>query len=155
MSTVFRKRLDRIAYIHAKDTGHVYPKIKQDVGSMTVMEVFTELGKGKVPFKELFDILWELKYSGWVTVELDKTGGTPEGSAGISRDYLRGSIGGLPRLSSGRVRRRKPGGFCRGDCLPFLFLFGIQKIPYIRKFLDPVYTRQGIIKKPEPDYCRS
>lgn len=93
VAPLLRKHFDRIAYIHAKDTEHVHPSIGSDVGSMTIMEVFTELGNGKVDFKEIFGILRERGYSGWVTVELDKTNGTPEGSARISRDYLRESIG--------------------------------------------------------------
>ncbi len=90
---VFRKHFERIAYIHAKDTAHVHPKIGKEVGSMTIMEVFTELGNGKVAFKEIFGILREREYSGWITVELDMTRRTPEESARISRDYLRDRMG--------------------------------------------------------------
>ncbi len=90
---VFKKYFDRIAYVHAKDTEHVHPSIGSDVGSVTIMEVFTELGNGKVPFDEIFGIMRKGGYSGWVTVELDMTRGTPEGSARISRDYLRDSLG--------------------------------------------------------------
>ncbi len=90
---VFKKHFDRIAYVHAKDTEHVHPSIGSDVGSITIMEVFTELGNGKVPFEEIFGIMRERGYSGWVTVELDKSGRTPEESAKISRDYLRDRMG--------------------------------------------------------------
>ena len=89
---VFRKHFDRIAYIHAKDTIHIHPKLGKDVGSMSIIEVFTELGNGKVPFKEIFQILREGGYSGWITGELDMTRRTPEESANISRDYLRDQL---------------------------------------------------------------
>lgn len=90
---VFDRHFDRIAYIHAKDTVHVHPKIGKDVGSMTIMEVFTELGNGNVDFEEIFGVLRDRGYSGWITGELDMTRGTPEESARISRDYLRDSLG--------------------------------------------------------------
>lgn len=86
---VFRRHFDRIAYIHAKDTVHRHPKIGADVGSISIMDVFTELGNGKIPFEEVFRILREGEYSGWITVELDLSSRTPEESARISRDYLR------------------------------------------------------------------
>ncbi len=89
VASVFLKHFDRIAYIHAKDTVHVHPVIGSEVGSMTIMEVFTELGRGKVPFDEIFKILRQKVYPGWITVELDMTRSTPEESAKISRDYLR------------------------------------------------------------------
>lgn len=89
---VFRKHFDRIAYIHAKDTVHVHPKIGKEVGSMTIMEVFTELGNGRVPFQKIFQILRERGYPGWITGELDMTRRTPEESARISRDYLRDQL---------------------------------------------------------------
>lgn len=77
-----RKYADRLLFRHIKD-------LRQP-------QQFVELGRGSVDLRGVFAALREVKFGGWVVVELDSVpdkGGTPKESAEISKRYLQQVIG--------------------------------------------------------------
>jgi len=53
---------------------------------------FLELGKGKLPIRESYELLVKQGYDGWVTVELDASE-DPRASAKANANYLRSQLG--------------------------------------------------------------
>ncbi len=78
---------DIIRHVHLKDYGG---------GEETGYVGYTPIGSGVINMPAIFDILAEINFAGWVTVELD---GTPEAprppyeAAQMSRDYLSEILG--------------------------------------------------------------
>ncbi|MBF0277239.1 MAG: TIM barrel protein [SAR324 cluster bacterium] len=94
-----RRHLDRIAYMHFKDTS---PEVKSRViANQTgfydacAQGLFCKLGQGEVNFQELRNLLLEHKFSGWCTIEQDcdpQGQGSALADAKANREYLQ-SIG--------------------------------------------------------------
>jgi sugar phosphate isomerase/epimerase len=62
----------------------------KDFKSAAVPREFTELGKGIVPFREIYRYVAGLGREWWITAEQDATALTPEEAAGINFEYLDG-----------------------------------------------------------------
>jgi inosose dehydratase len=92
-----RDYADDIKSVHVKD---IDPDVlaegvekEWEYGKFSSNGIFAELGEGCVDFPEIFDILEEAGYEGWIIVETDRTmKPTAFESAEISRAYLR-SVG--------------------------------------------------------------
>jgi inosose dehydratase len=74
---LFRQYIDRLDYVHLKD-------LKGDT--------FVELGQGTLPIPEVYRVLCDHGYDGWIVVELDET---PDALASAKRNlaYLRDVLG--------------------------------------------------------------
>jgi inosose dehydratase len=84
-----RKYHDRLLFLHMKDVEQL--AAKADAKSYR----FVELGRGKVDIPGIFAALREVKYRGWVVVELDdvtEKARTPKDSAAINKKYLEEKI---------------------------------------------------------------
>jgi inosose dehydratase len=89
-----RDYADDIVSVHVKD---IDPDVlaegvekEWEYGQFSSNGIFAELGEGSVDFPEIFDILDEAGYEGWIIVETDRTTKpTAFESAKISRAYLR------------------------------------------------------------------
>lgn len=64
---------DRIRYVHLKDLGD---------GD------FLPLGRGELDFSRIMDALSNIRYDGWITVELDAYEGSPKEAAESSKRFL-------------------------------------------------------------------
>jgi inosose dehydratase len=67
---------DITTYIHLKD----WDVEKDD---------FVELGEGEVDIPRCLSVLKEIRYNGWIVVELDRTTRRPKESARMNADYLK------------------------------------------------------------------
>jgi inosose dehydratase len=80
---------DRLHYIHLKD----YRRGPEERAGEWYPERFCELGEGNIglDFSAFLHAVSKLRYSGWLTVELDRPqpGRTAMESAGLSRTFLR------------------------------------------------------------------
>jgi inosose dehydratase len=84
-----RKYHDRLLFLHMKDVEQL--TAQADAKSYR----FVELGRGKVDIPGIFAALREVKYRGWVVVELDdvtEKARTPKDSAAINKKYLEEKI---------------------------------------------------------------
>ncbi|MBB6451314.1 sugar phosphate isomerase/epimerase [Geomicrobium halophilum] len=54
------------------------------------MPIFCELGLGELAsqFSPIIDYLKEIRYEGWVTVEIDQSTSTPYQSLKVCRDFI-------------------------------------------------------------------
>ncbi len=88
-----RRYADRLVFLHIKDLQSPVPGA---TGDLSRSYRFMELGRGKVDVKKVFAVLRDVKFRGWVVVELDAVpdeARTPSESALISRKYLEDVIG--------------------------------------------------------------
>ncbi|MGH3195287.1 MAG: sugar phosphate isomerase/epimerase family protein [Streptosporangiaceae bacterium] len=72
---IIRKFPERIAHVHLKD-------YRRDPFA------FLPLGQGELDFRDVLAALREIRYDGWVIVELDSYDGAPVEAAQLSRTYL-------------------------------------------------------------------
>jgi inosose dehydratase len=90
---------DRIKYVHLKDVRPDVLRIVREYGmdflSAVQVGVFTVPGDGCVDFKEVFGILAENGYQGWMLVEAEQYFKTPNALefAKMAREYVRGIAG--------------------------------------------------------------
>jgi sugar phosphate isomerase/epimerase len=88
----------RIVEFHIKDVapedrgGHK-GELKEPYNTTVENRIFFELGKGGVDFPGIKKILDDNNWTGWWTVELDRTGTTAKESCMIARKYLETVIG--------------------------------------------------------------
>lgn len=73
---VIEKNKENLVYIHLKDWSKA-------------LNSFVELGRGEVKILESIEALKNIKYNGWMTVELDNTSTDPYNSAKISAKFLK------------------------------------------------------------------
>ena len=86
----------RIHMVHLKDCmpRRVLDKKKNKrIRKMTSSSEYCELGKGGIDFVKIADTLHDIKYEGWVIVELDSPKRQPYDSAKISVNYARKNLG--------------------------------------------------------------
>jgi inosose dehydratase len=93
-----RRYWRRIVEYHIKDVapehrGGFKGELKQPYNTTVDNRIFFELGKGGVDFTAIKKILDDNAWTGWWTVELDRTGTTAKESAAIARKYLETVIG--------------------------------------------------------------
>ncbi|MFF2483466.1 sugar phosphate isomerase/epimerase family protein [Paenibacillus sp. NPDC058071] len=94
-AAVIRKYRDRVAYVHLKDltskeaTKEDFPMLMGN----EALPVFCELGLGTIDFEPVIEALAEIEYTGWVTVEIDKSTSTPIQSLEICRDFVEKRLG--------------------------------------------------------------
>ena len=87
---VMRRHKDRIAYLHLKDVTPENPNAETFpilLGN-EAMPIFCELGLGTIDFEGVINFLKEIRYDGWVTVEIDQSTSTPINSLKICRDFV-------------------------------------------------------------------
>ena len=84
---------DRIALVHLKDLEAPVP---DTAGSRPASDRFVELGRGRVDLRGVVAALHDIRFGGWLVVELDRVpdpARTPKESAVISKDYLERRLG--------------------------------------------------------------
>ncbi len=112
LSYLLRRYIDRIAYIQFKDVQKrpfkFYEKVNDILKSMTIKRdlraklkyvglrylnkqcpVITEIGCGEINFLEIIQTLNDLRYDGWITIELDAPTIDPKASLGRCMDKVR------------------------------------------------------------------
>jgi inosose dehydratase len=93
--TGLRKYANRIIHIHFKDFNPAIVAKAERNGwgyqQLIGQGVFPELGKGTVNFPEVYKVLRDIAYEGWIVVEQDVLPGmgTPRASAVHNRNFLR------------------------------------------------------------------
>ncbi|PYR60807.1 MAG: xylose isomerase [Acidobacteria bacterium] len=84
-----RQYADRLIVVHVKD-------VESPIGSGRSSYRFVELGRGRVDVKGAFAALADVKFHGWVIVELDAVSDdarTPKEAAILNKQYLEHEIG--------------------------------------------------------------
>ncbi|WP_028562973.1 sugar phosphate isomerase/epimerase family protein [Paenibacillus pinihumi] len=81
-AAIIRRYKDRVAYVHMKDL------TVQNQASAEELPFFCELGQGAVDFAGVIEALNDIRYTGWVTVEVDRSLNTPYRSLEICRHYI-------------------------------------------------------------------
>ena len=88
---------DRLIFLHIKDVERITPGSPDLPVQPGIRPYrFVELGRGRVDVKGVFAALRDVKFRGWVVVELDAvpdTARTPKESALINKKYLEEQIG--------------------------------------------------------------
>ena len=67
----------------------------KDLASFTEKESQVEVGKGKMPIREIFETLIKTKYQGWVDLEYEIHGDEPMPGVTESFAYMRGVLAGM------------------------------------------------------------
>lgn len=83
---------DRLLFMHLKD----FVDIPIGTENAKYPFKFVELGKGRVDLPAVFTSLWDIRYEGWLIVELDRVpdkSRTPKECAETSKKYLEEKIG--------------------------------------------------------------
>jgi inosose dehydratase len=81
---ILRRFASRIAFVHFKDV---------NAGEDADKFPYCEPGRGRVDFPAILEVLREIDYEGWATVELEKCRTSPKESAGIARRYFEETLG--------------------------------------------------------------
>ncbi|MFK7694571.1 sugar phosphate isomerase/epimerase family protein [Paenibacillus sp. HJGM_3] len=94
-AVIMRRYKDRIAYLHLKDVFPEQPDLSQFpiLSGDEQMPIFCELGLGPVNFQEVVQVLKDIQYDGWLTVEIDRSLSTPLNSLRICRDFIQDQLG--------------------------------------------------------------
>ncbi|MGC8793527.1 MAG: sugar phosphate isomerase/epimerase family protein [Bryobacteraceae bacterium] len=79
---MFEEYRQRLVYIHYKDVRGYHR------GLRSYLDHVVELGQGVVDFPALHRILREIRYRGWITIDLDNARVSPLHSARVQRDYI-------------------------------------------------------------------
>jgi len=96
-----RQYADRLIFVHVKDVESPIGSGRSGgPGGLPALPDrsyrFVELGRGRVDVKGAFAALADVKFHGWVVVELDAVPGnarTPKASALLNKQYLEQKIG--------------------------------------------------------------
>lgn len=102
-ASIIRRYKERVAYVHLKDLTSDDAKIEDFpmlIGN-EALPVFCELGLGKIQFDPVIEALSEIRYRGWVTVEIDQSTSTPYQSLEICRDFVERQLQ-IPVRKAGR-----------------------------------------------------
>lgn len=95
----YRTFADRIRYVHLKDIRplvlRVVKEFNIDFNNAVLAGIFTVPGDGCVEFPEVFKILADTAYQGWMVVEAEQYIKTPNALefAKMAREYIRGLTG--------------------------------------------------------------
>lgn len=96
-AAAIRKYASRLLFLHLKDVRQRTPELAAAPGSPASRPYqFVELGQGRADIKAVFRALDEVRFSGWLVVELDavtEPGRSPKASAGMNRDYITKRLG--------------------------------------------------------------
>lgn len=94
-TSIFRKYVDRIRYVHFKDIkrSEEFPQFLP--GEFEFMKEFVELGQGVLAqeFPKMLEALKSADYDGFVVVEQDYTELTPKESAAVNFKYMSEALG--------------------------------------------------------------
>jgi inosose dehydratase len=94
-TSIFRKYIDRIGYVHFKDIKHAegFPEFLP--GEFEFMKEFVELGEGALAeeFPKMLETLKSADYDGFVVVEQDYTELAPKESAAVNFKYMSEVLG--------------------------------------------------------------
>ncbi|MEK8131830.1 sugar phosphate isomerase/epimerase [Paenibacillus filicis] len=90
-AAIIRKYGDRVAYVHLKDLTPRPDNPDHERGEE--LPFFCELGQGSVDTSSVLEVLTEIGYTGWVTLEVDESGNSPYQSMEICRDYVERQLG--------------------------------------------------------------
>lgn len=94
-AAIIRRYKERVAYVHLKDLTPDDAKL-EDFPMMLgneALPVFCELGLGRIDFRPIMEALTQIGYTGWLTVEIDKSTSTPYNSLDICRKYVEQELG--------------------------------------------------------------
>lgn len=99
---VIRAYGDRMRYMHLKDLTPVDPNPEAFAGftGTEALPIFCELGLGTIDFGPIMAAVGEVGYTGWMTVEIDRSTSTPYQSLRQCRDFVQNELGlglGLPQ----------------------------------------------------------
>jgi sugar phosphate isomerase/epimerase len=89
-----RAGTDVVEAIHAIGP-RLYNMHIKDLASFTEKESQVEVGKGKMPIREIFETLIKTKYQGWVDLEYEIHGDDPMPGVTESFAYMRGVLAGM------------------------------------------------------------
>jgi sugar phosphate isomerase/epimerase len=67
----------------------------KDLTSFTSKESQVAVGEGKIPIRQIFEALSEIKYPGWVDLEYEVHGDDPMPGVTESFAYMRGVLSGM------------------------------------------------------------
>jgi inosose dehydratase len=93
---VFQTYRSIIKYVHIKDYRPLTPEEQARVegsGGTAIIPDFVELGLGIIDLPALIDVLKEANFTGWVTVELDRSTRGPRVSLEMNKAYLEETLG--------------------------------------------------------------
>lgn len=89
---MIKRYIDRVKFVHLKDitagavdSGGMYAGVE-------VYNNFKEIGRGGVDFKSIINMLKEIKYDGYMCIELDKSEFGNKQSAEISLKYIKSAL---------------------------------------------------------------
>ena len=89
-----RAGTDVIEAIHAAGP-RLHNMHVKDLASFTDKESQVEVGRGKIPFRDIFDALVKINYPGWVDLEYEIHGDDPLPGVVESFAYMRGVLAGM------------------------------------------------------------
>jgi len=96
-AAAIRKYASRLSFLHLKDVRQRTPDPAAAPGSPASRPYqFVELGQGRADIKAVFRALDEVRFSGWLVVELDAVpdrARTPKACAEMNRDYITKRLG--------------------------------------------------------------
>jgi inosose dehydratase len=94
-AVIISRYRDRVKYLHLKDVTPEPTELAQIVitSGTEAMPIFCELGLGPVNFPQIINLLKEIQYDGWLTVEIDSSRTTPKQSLTVCRDYIEQTLG--------------------------------------------------------------
>lgn len=105
---VIRRLGNRVAYVHLKDLTPAEADAEarasfQLLAANQRLPIFCEPGLGTIDFPPIMDALRDIRYCGFLTVEVDQSTSTPRNSMKLCRDYLEEQLGIPVRMRGERV----------------------------------------------------
>lgn len=94
-AAIIRDYGSRVRYFHLKDLTPKQPdpaKFASATRGTEALPIFCELGLGTIDFAPIMAALQEIGYTGWLTVEIDKSTSTPYESLLQCRDFLQNTL---------------------------------------------------------------
>lgn len=94
-AAIIRTYGPRIRYLHLKDLTpeHPDPAVFGRLAGDEALPIFCELGLGTLDFDAIMAAIRDVNYTGWLTVEIDKSTSTPYQSLTQCRDFLQDRLG--------------------------------------------------------------
>ncbi len=94
-SDIIRTYGSRMRYMHLKDLTPTDPDPEAfaNFTGTEALPIFCELGLGTIEFEPIMEALREVGYTGWLTVEIDKSTSTPYQSLAQCRDFVQNRLG--------------------------------------------------------------